>query len=148
MIAYLDTSVVLAARLPFDALHVAAGAAWDAVADYVKPWFWTQELEALQTLRNVSRRRPKLAAPEAFQQVAAELLADVAHQVFQRVAAERLDDRAQVVAAEYGRIAVIGAYDLLHIAAAQQVGSDVFLTGDAAQAAVAQAAGLKVRLVR
>jgi predicted nucleic acid-binding protein len=148
--AYLDTSVIVALALPFDRLHEAAGAAWDDVAAHVKPWGWLHDLEVRQTLRNLAQRNPAPAPRAALEQVACELRRDVSRGVYQRVRLEDADlpHRAEVLAAAHGSGQVVGAFDLLHIAAAELVVADLFVTGDANQAAVAKAAGLNVRLLQ
>lgn len=150
MIAYLDTSAVVALQLPFDRLHEAAGKAWDEVSDHVKPWGWLHDLEVMQTLRNIAQRTPSPAPRQALEQVASELLLDVSRGVYQRVRLEEtaLAHRAEILGAAQGGAQVVGAFDLLHIAAAQLAAADGFVTGDVNQAAVATAAGLTVRLLQ
>ncbi|MCB1127290.1 MAG: PIN domain-containing protein [Verrucomicrobiae bacterium] len=149
-IAYLDTSAILALLLPFDALHAAAGEAWDAAVGQVKPWTWLHALEVAQSLRNVAARRPAPAPRAALEQIARDALADVQRGLWQRVRLEPEDlpHRAELVGATHGGTSVIGAFDLLHIAGAQMTAADLFVTGDANQAKAARAAGLKVQLLR
>jgi predicted nucleic acid-binding protein len=150
MTAYLDTSAVVALVLPFDRLHEAAGEAWDQVADHVKAWGWLHDLEVRQTLRNLAQRNPAPAPRAALEQVASDLGMDVSRGVYQRVRLEDTDlpHRAEVLAAAHGSGHLVGAFDLLHVAAAALSAADLFVTGDANQAAVAQAAGLNVRLLQ
>jgi uncharacterized protein len=76
----------------------------------------------------------------------ARIMADV-HRDFEDFSLVQLDPRVQALAISAMERARLRAMDALHIGSAQHAAVDLFVTADRRQAAAAEAAGLKTRLI-
>jgi predicted nucleic acid-binding protein len=147
MTVYPDTSFVVAARVPHDTFFETAVAWTEAHED--DTWLWSpwHRVEVFNTLRQLTRHPHTRRAISSAQAKALihRLEADVRCEYFLHLEADWRD-----VLRTAGEISAVNAFDqacaatdLLHVAYAVELGSDLFVTFDDGQLELAKAAGLR-----
>ena len=152
MTIYPDTSFVVASRVPHDTFHREAVAWFEANQEEV--WLWSpwHRIEVFNTLRQLSRHSDSKRSVSASEAKATiyRLEADVRCSYFLHLEADWRDvlRAASEISAGNAFERSCSATDLLHVAYAVELASDVFVSFDDDQLELARNAGLKVEKPR
>ncbi len=139
---YADTSWWFACKCRADCNHVAAVSLFDQESDAQVIWTPWQRVEVFNTFRQ-AERAGLLAVGES-RQVIRLLEQEVRLGYWPQVDFDWTDAvrTACEIGAEHALKMVIRGMDLFHVAIANEVAADAFLSFDAEQSAVAEASGL------
>jgi len=152
MTIYADTSFIVASRVPHDTFYPQAGPWFKTHQDEV--WLWSpwHRIEVFNTIRQLTRNpdgRRAISASEA-KAVIYRLEADVRCGYFLHLEVDWRDvlRAASEISAGNAFDRSCPATDLLHVAYAVELVSDLFVSFDEDQLALARGAGLQVERPR
>src|SRR5437016_12720172 len=152
MTIYPDTSFVVASRVPHDTFYAEAVDWFEANQDEV--WLWSpwHRIEVFNTIRQLTRNpesKRSVSVAEAKAMIY-RLEADVRYDYFLHMEVDWRDvlRAASEISAGNAFDRNCSATDLLHVAYAVELASDLFVSFDDDQLELAQSAGLKVEKPR
>ena len=148
MTIYADTSFLVATRVPHDIFYLRAVSWYEAHQDEI--WLWSpwHRVEVFNTIRQLTRnpdRRQRILPAQAKAMIH-HLEADVRCAYFLHLEADWRDvlRAASEISLANAFERACAATDLLHVAYAVELGSDLFVSFDDEQLELAQGAGLAI----
>lgn len=144
---YCDTSFLLAMRVPSDNFHGEALSYYETNQESVwlwSPWHRVEVFNALRQLVRDPQTRRRLTRGEA-QMIIRRIETDVRLGYFTHLEADWRDvfRTANEISIAHGFARPCRATDLLHVAYANELASELFVSFDAEQIALAEASGLR-----